>query len=92
MARQTSVVARAQAPLCNGARPSSTAAASSSITSLRATTGASEREVRILVLASSLDGPVTTADQVSVGGQRYAVTAVDRDPAGAVFDLRAQRA
>lgn len=53
--------------------------------------GAGDREVRILVLAASLAGTVTTADRISVGGDRYAVVAVDRDPAAALFDLRARR-
>lgn len=58
---------------------------------MRAAAGATERDVRILVLASSLAGPITTADQISLSGQRYAIAAVARDPAGASFDLRAQR-
>lgn len=58
---------------------------------MRAAAGATERDVRIFVLASSLAGPVTTADQISLAGQRYAIAAVARDPAGALFDLRAQR-
>ena len=58
---------------------------------MRAAAGATERDVRILVLAASLAGPITTADRISVGGQLYAIAAVGRDPAGAVFELRAQR-
>ncbi len=58
---------------------------------LRAAAGTTERQVRILVPASSLSGAIATDDQISVGGQRYAVAAVDRDSAGVMFDLRARR-
>lgn len=53
--------------------------------------GAANREVRILVLAAGLATPVTTDDRIGIDGQLYAITAVGRDPAGAVFDLRARR-
>lgn len=47
---------------------------------------------RIFVLTASISGTITTADQVTVAGQRYQVVSVDRDPAQAYFDLRGRRA
>lgn len=58
---------------------------------MQAGAGAAERRVRILVLASSLAGPIGSGDRLSIGGERYAITAVARDAAGAVYDLAAQR-
>ena len=55
---------------------------------MRGGTGATGREVRILVLAASFAGTIGSDDRISAGGQRYAITAVARDPAGAAFDLR----
>lgn len=50
---------------------------------------AGEPEVRVLILAASLaSGAITTDDRLVVGGRRYAVAQVDRDPAGALFILR----
>ena len=53
--------------------------------------GATIGDVRILVLAASLDGAITSDDRISVGGQLYAIAGVERDPAGALFELRGQR-
>lgn len=53
--------------------------------------GATAREVRILVLAASLEGGIGSDDRITVGGVRYAITGVARDPAGAAYELRGQR-
>jgi hypothetical protein len=53
--------------------------------------GAAAPELRILVLAAGLGSPITTDDRLGIDGQIYAITAVGRDPAGALFDLRARR-
>jgi hypothetical protein len=47
---------------------------------------------RIFVLAASLTGPITPADQITLAGQRYQVVSVDRDPALAYWDLRGRLA
>ncbi|MDO9490125.1 MAG: hypothetical protein Q7J32_17255 [Sphingomonadaceae bacterium] len=52
---------------------------------------ATAHEVRILVLAAGLAGPITTDDRIGIDGQLYAITTVGRDPAGAIFDLGARR-
>jgi hypothetical protein len=53
--------------------------------------GATATAVRIRVLAAGLSGPVTTDDRITIAGQRYAVAAVGRDPAGAGFELEGRR-
>ena len=58
---------------------------------MRNTAGATTRDVRILVLAASLTGTITSDDRISVGGQLYAIAGVERDPGGAAFELRGQR-
>ena len=58
---------------------------------MRPRAGATAREVRILVLATSLSGAITSDDRITVGGQLYVIAGVERDPAGALFDLRGQR-
>ena len=58
---------------------------------MRGAAGATGRDMRILVLAASLAGTITSDDRISVGGQLYAISGVERDPAGAIFDLRGQR-
>ncbi len=54
--------------------------------------GVAAPELRILVLAAGLGDPITTDDRIGLDGEIYAITAVGRDPAGALFDLRARRA
>ena len=46
-----------------------------------------DTDQRILVLAAGLD-PISTDDEISAGGSRWAISSVSQDPAGAYFDLR----
>lgn len=58
---------------------------------MRLAGGYTDRDVRILVLAASFSGTITTDDEITVAGTRYAVASVDMDPAGAAYELRGQR-
>jgi hypothetical protein len=58
---------------------------------MRSAAGATTGDVRILVLAASLTGTITSDDRISVAGQLYAIAGVERDPANAIFELRGQR-
>lgn len=49
-----------------------------------------DSDQRILVLASGL-APITTDDEITVDGNRWAIESVSRDPAGAYFDLRGRK-
>lgn len=49
-----------------------------------------DSDQRILVLASGID-PITTDDEITVGGTRWAIASVTRDPAGAYYDLRGRK-
>lgn len=49
--------------------------------------GAVDTEQRILVLAAGID-PITTDDEIEVGGIRWAISHVATDPAQAYYDLR----
>ena len=58
---------------------------------MRLADGYTDRDVRILVLAASFSGTITTDDEITVAGVRYAIGSVDMDPAGVAYDLRGQR-
>ncbi len=49
-----------------------------------------DTDQRILVLASGL-APITTDDEITIEGVRWAIESVSRDPAGAYFDLRGRK-
>lgn len=48
-------------------------------------------EVRILLLAASLAGGVAAEDRLTLAGTSYVIGAVERDPAGAIWQLRCRR-
>lgn len=50
-----------------------------------------DTDQRILVLAQGVSG-ITTDDEITAGGVRWAIASVSRDPAGAYYDLRGRRA
>lgn len=58
---------------------------------MRRAPGYTDSDVRVLVLASSFSGTITTDDEITVAGVRYAIASVGMDPAGAAYDLRGQR-
>lgn len=62
---------------------------------MRQAVGFTERDVRILVLAASLSGGVTTDDRVEVQAGPHAgtfqIASINRDPAGVYWELRGQR-
>lgn len=58
---------------------------------MRRAEGFSESDVRLLVLAASFSGGISTDDEVTVAGTRYAIESVDMDPAGAYWELRGRR-
>jgi hypothetical protein len=47
-------------------------------------------DVKVMVLATTLDITPTTADRVSVRGVSYSIISVSTDPAGALFELQAR--
>lgn len=48
-------------------------------------------DVRVMIIAGSLDVEPTTSDRVTVNGVTYAViVSVKRDPAGALWELQAR--
>lgn len=49
-----------------------------------------DSDQRILVLASGV-APISTDDEITVGGTRWQIASVGRDPAGAYYDLRGRR-
>lgn len=63
---------------------------------MRASEGYRDRDVRILVLAGTIDGAVTTSQKVVILSGEHAGTwsieSADRDPAGLGWDLRGRRA
>lgn len=62
---------------------------------MRLAEGFTERDVRILVLAGTLAGQITTDDRVEVlagpNAGAFSVESVGRDPAGLYFELRGRR-
>lgn len=58
---------------------------------MRAQAGYTERERRILVLQASLGVLPTTDDEITVKGDKYAIMAVNSDPAESYYALRCQR-
>lgn len=65
---------------------------------LDATTQAMQRaegyvdtDQRILVLAQGVD-PISTDDEITVGGVRWQIASVSQDPAKAYYELRGRRA
>jgi hypothetical protein len=63
---------------------------------MRAAEGYKDTDVRLLVLAASLDGSLDTQATVEVltgpHAGRYSVQSVERDPAGVAWDCRGRRA
>ncbi len=63
---------------------------------MRAEVGFTDRDVRLLVLTSTLAGELDTAATVEVeagpGAGRYALQSVVRDPLGVTWDCRGRRA
>jgi hypothetical protein len=57
---------------------------------MRAAEGYTDTDQRILVLAEGVD-PITTDDEITVGGIRWAIASVSQDPCGAYFELRGRR-
>jgi len=53
--------------------------------------GYTDRDQVIYVLAAGV-AIISTGDEITVQGQRWAIAAVTQDPAGAYFQLRGQRA
>lgn len=56
-------------------------------TAMRQAEGYSDRDVRLLILASGIARP-STDDEVSVAGIRYALASVGQDPAQAYWECR----
>lgn len=53
--------------------------------------GYTDTDQRILVLASGV-APISTDDQITVGGIRWAIASISTDPAASYYDLRGRRA
>lgn len=49
-----------------------------------------DTDQRILVLASGV-APISTDDEIVVGGTRWMIASVGRDPAGSYYDLRGRK-
>lgn len=58
---------------------------------MRQSPGYTDKDQRIFVLASGL-AEIKSDDEITVSGQRWAIASVSRDPVGAYFELRGQRA
>jgi hypothetical protein len=59
--------------------------------SMRLAAGYTDKDQRIFVLAHDVR-PIGTDDEITIGDQRWAIAGVNRDPAGAYYELRGQRA
>ena len=56
---------------------------------MRQAEGFAASDQRVIVLSASLDGPITTDDEITVEGRgRFGIAGVTRDPAGAYWDCR----
>ena len=59
---------------------------------MRQSEGYSEGDMRIIVLAAGLGGPVTTDDQISVAGQRWMIGSAEMDAAASHWVCRGRKA
>ena len=58
---------------------------------MRAADGFLETDVRILVLAASLAGPLDTGATITAAGDTWALLTCQRDPAGIGYECRGRR-